>query len=81
MFYGYGRGYFPEALGAKTFYTEGIHKVKKPKYSISNFVAEKGILYYSSFEFNNIFIDKLEDEKKYGVKISTLIQKIENGEL
>lgn len=73
-----GRGYSFEALRAKILYSEGVHKVSKPKFRRDNFVAEKRAFYDNPFASN---LSKQEPSKNYGTDISTLIQKIENGEL
>jgi len=55
-----------------------LHKVSKPKFHRDNFVAEKHALYDNPFASN---LQKQEPSKNYGSDISTLTQKIENGEL
>lgn len=73
-----GRGYSFEALRAKILYSEGVHKVSKPKFHRDNFVAEKRVLYNNPFESNLI---NIELNKNFGTDIATLTQKIDSGEL
>lgn len=73
-----GRGYSFEALRAKILYSEGVHKVSKPKFHRDNFVAEKHVLYDNPLA---TYLPNQESIKNFGTDISTLANKIENGEL
>lgn len=70
-----GRGYSFEALRAKILFSEGAHKISKPrpKFERRNEVMYDTIGYSLASAF--------EREKNYGSDISTLIRLIENGEL
>lgn len=91
-----GRGYSFEALRAKILFTEGMHKHtrSRPKFERRNRVAEGGYelpviekaATYSrttSKDFGKAWPqhDEPTAPKNYGVDISTLIQKLEAGEL
>lgn len=68
-----GRGYSFEVIRAKILFSEGVRKVEKPKYSTRSFdMLEKKSLFVS---------EHMNNEKDYGVDISTLVKKLENGEI
>lgn len=78
-----GRGYSFEALRAKLLYTEGLQKERRPKY-------QKCLDDYERRDYNFSMFDKIPpinsdiDRQRgelLGVEISTLIQKLEKGEL
>ncbi|MDL5041920.1 ISL3 family transposase [Heyndrickxia coagulans] len=74
-----GRGYSFEALRAKILFTEGLAKERKPKY-------QKRMNDYELRDYNYPMFDKLssvvrERGELLGIDISTLIEKLEKGEL
>ncbi len=74
-----GRGYSFEALRAKILFTEGFAKQRKPKY-------QRRIDKYELEEYLPIFnmppvIREPEEVTLLGIDISTLIEKLEKGEL
>jgi len=80
-----GRGYSFDALRAKILYSNGVHKEEKPKYSKSNFeMREMDAISFS--QFSKVICESpsvygINTQKwNLGVDISTLVQKIEQGE-
>lgn len=76
-----GRGYSFEALRAKMLFTEGLAKERKPKY-------QKRVDDYELRDYNYTMFEKIfpvgvvrERGELLGVDISTLIEKLEKGEL
>ncbi len=76
-----GRGYSFEALRAKILFTEGLTKERKPKY-------QKRMNDYELRDYNYPMFDKMssigvvrERSELLGINISTLIEKLEKGEL
>lgn len=78
-----GRGYSFEALRAKILFTEGLQKERKPKY-------QKRLDDYELRDYNYPMFEKMfpvgvvrerERGELLGVDISTLIEKLEKGEL
>jgi transposase len=77
-----GRGYSFEALRAKILFTEGLAKERKPKY-------QKRLDDYELRDYNFPMFDKMppvgvireRSEQLLGIDISTLIEKLEKGEL
>ena len=76
-----GRGYSFEALRAKMLFTEGLAKERKPKY-------QKRMDDYELRDYNFPMFDKMppvgvvrERGELLGIDISTLIEKLEKGEL
>ncbi len=76
-----GRGYSFEALRAKMLFTEGLAKERKPKY-------QKRVDDYELRDYNFPMFDKMppvgvvrERGELLGIDISTLIEKLEKGEL
>ncbi|MNK30543.1 Transposase [compost metagenome] len=74
-----GRGYSFEALRAKILFTEGLAKQRKPKYQrqIDTYVLEEN---FSMFKMPHV-IRKQEETTLLGINISTLIEKLEKGQL
>ncbi|MBG9564901.1 ISL3 family transposase [Brevibacillus agri] len=76
-----GRGYSFDALRAKILFTEGLQKERKPKY-------QKGIDDYELRNYSYPMFEKMfpvgvvrERGELLGIDISTLIEKLEKGEL
>lgn len=76
-----GRGYSFEVLRAKMLFTEGLPKERKPKY-------QKRFYDKELLEYNYPLFDKIppigivrEGGELLGIDISTLIEKLEKGEL
>lgn len=84
-----GRGYSFEALRAKILFTEGITKIRKPKFQKKYFVADVDADYHvmkNQFSVlqqlrRPITTSSNEEETVLGIDISTLIEKLERGEL
>ncbi|MFB5192253.1 ISL3 family transposase [Alicyclobacillus fastidiosus] len=79
-----GRGYSFEALRAKILFTEGLTKVRKPKYQKRNFVADYHTLNDQLPMFQQLRRPKEKEsivEEVLGIDISTLIEKLERDEL
>jgi hypothetical protein len=77
-----GRGYSFEALRAKILFSEGVHKhkYKKPKFERRGRDSEVMMKY----SFNEEWPPSTQEREiigNYGADISTLIEKIEKGEL
>lgn len=74
-----GRGHSFEALRAKILFSEGAHKVVKPRPRYerrdANFVG------YAMMMTDSISTRSDESPKNYGADISTLIAMIESSEL
>ncbi|WP_165688289.1 transposase, partial [Bacillus paralicheniformis] len=71
-----GRGYSFEALRAKILFNENLHKKRKPRFNSSAF--SKAIL-YDTFNWHEVTDHVITGN--YGVDFSTLIKKLEKGEL
>ncbi len=77
-----GRGYSFEALRAKMLFTEGLVKERKPRY-------QKRLDDYEHRDYNFPMFDKWppvglvreHSEQLLGIDISTLVEKLEKGEL
>jgi transposase len=79
-----GRGYSFEALRAKILFTEGLTKVRKPKYQKRDFVADYHTLNDQLPMFQQLRRLKEKEfivEEVLGIDISTLIDKLERDEL
>lgn len=77
-----GRGYSFEALRAKILFTEGVNKVKKPKFQRP--IRDEGKAAYECFTSSSRTVqsDVSEDrEINYGADISKLVDMIEEGRL
>lgn len=77
-----GRGYSFEALRAKILFTEGVCKIKKPKFKRP--VQQDQNYAYSHFStFGRTIASTQADEREinYGADISTLVRMIEEGRL
>ncbi|OIQ77101.1 transposase [mine drainage metagenome] len=76
-----GRGYSFEALRAKILFSEGAHKIVKPKPKFERRAPDndRHLASYSLCSFPST--QKEEPEKNYGADISTLVRMIEAGEL
>jgi len=73
-----GRGYSFEALRAKILFTEGVQKVKRPKFRRPRAaMQEKFTIGYST---GRSFGYETEGPKNYGADISTLVERIENDD-
>nr|WP_144927943.1 ISL3 family transposase [Paenibacillus bovis] len=71
-----GRGYSFEALRAKILFNENLHKKRKPRFNSSAF---SNAMLYDTFN-----LDEVTDHfitGNYGVDFSTLIKKLEKGDL
>ncbi|GMX64914.1 hypothetical protein Elgi_41830 [Paenibacillus elgii] len=79
VIYRLGRGYSFEALRAKILFTEGLAKERKPKYQrrIDNYEREE---YFPMFKMPPV-IREPEETTLLGIDLSTLIEKLEKGEL
>ena len=75
-----GRGYSFEALRAKILFTEGAHKVIKPKPKFER-RQDLGTIGYGLYTGNSPSTSQEKKPKNYGADISTLIRMVENGEL
>jgi len=75
-----GRGYSFEALRAKMLYTQGLHKVERPKFerrAVSGFSA---LMRLDDEAIGMMMPDELFGEAtNYGTDISTLAGRIEAG--
>lgn len=79
-----GRGYSFEALRAKILFTEGVHKIKRPRF-------ERKVPEYTMGRMVSFHTGRMDDmlpstrnaerEINYGADISTLARLIESGEL
>lgn len=80
-----GRGYSFEALRAKILYTEGLAKVRKPKYQKRKFMDSSELRDHDYPMFLQFSLPSLVREEPsiqlLGIDISTLIEKLEKGEL
>jgi transposase len=74
-----GRGYSFEVLRAKILFTEGLAKQRKPKYQrrIDDYVLEEN---FPMFKMLPV-IREPEETTLLGIDLSTLIEKLEKGEL
>lgn len=70
-----GRGYSFEALRAKILFSEGAHKISKPR---PKFERRSEIM-YDTLDYG--LSVSVERGKNYGADISTLIRLIENGQI
>ena len=75
-----GRGYSFEALRAKILFTEGVCKVKKPKFQ-RPVERDEDAIGYSYFSLSKMVpsTKSVEREINYGADISTLVRMIEEG--
>jgi len=75
-----GRGYSFEALRAKILFTEGVWKIKKPKFSRPE-PTPKISNTYECFTFSKMVSSTRGPEREinYGADISTLVRMIEEG--
>ncbi|MEK5357986.1 ISL3 family transposase [Paenibacillus sp. FSL L8-0709] len=78
-----GRGYSFDALRAKILFTEGLQKERKPKYQKRDFLGD-----LDRYDMNYPAFDRMppvgvirEDGELLGIDISTLIDRLEKGEL
>lgn len=78
-----GRGYSFEALRAKILFTEGVCKVRKPKFQKPARQEEKMAYFHMSTGFSRMTSSTREPEREinYGADISTLVKMIEEGRL
>ncbi|SHK64379.1 ISL3 family transposase [Alicyclobacillus tolerans] len=78
-----GRGYSFEALRAKILFCEGLHKKKRPKYNKHGFMTESVEKTMPRNAFFDMYVSEssIQETKNYGVDISTLVDKLEKGEL
>jgi transposase len=78
-----GRGYSFEALRAKILFTEGVCKVRKPKFQTPVRQEEKMEYFHMSTGFSRLTASTREPEQEinYGADISTLVRMIEEGRL
>lgn len=78
-----GRGYSFEALRAKILFTEGVCKVRKPKFQKPARQEEKMAYFHMSTGFSRMTASTREPEPEinYGADISTLVRMIEEGRL
>jgi transposase len=78
-----GRGYSFEALRAKILFTEGVCKVKKPKFQRSVQDADEMMAYSHFSTFSKMAPSTISSEREinYGADISTLVSMIEEGRL
>lgn len=74
-----GRGYSFEALRAKILFTEGVCKVRKPKFQKPAQRQEKMV--YSCMFPDDSSTQETGPEINYGADISTLVRMIEEGRL
>jgi transposase len=66
-----GRGYSFEALRAKILYTEGLKKIRRPRFE-RHFVADPGVAYQMA---------PAEAEPIFGVPLSILTELVVNGRI
>lgn len=78
-----GRGYSFEALRAKILFTEGVCKVRKPKFQKPARQEEKMEYFHMSTGFSKMTTSTREPEPEinYGADISILARMIEEGKL
>ncbi len=78
-----GRGYSFEALRAKILFTEGVCKVRKPKFQKPARQEEKMEYFHMTTGFSKMTTSTREPEPEinYGADISTLVRLIEEGRL
>lgn len=76
------RGYSFEALRAKMLFTEGLQKEPKPKYQKRFDDLERYDMNYPVFDkMSPVGVVRERSELPLGIDISTLIEKLEKGEL
>nr|WP_243767504.1 hypothetical protein [Paenibacillus agricola] len=76
------RGYSFEALRAKILFTEGLAKERKPKYQKRLDDYELRDYYFPMFDKKPpVGVIRERSEQLLGIDISTLIGKMEKGEL
>lgn len=75
-----GRGYSFEALRAKILFSEGAHKIVKPKPKFERRAPDND-RFLASYSLYTPSTQKEEPGKNYGADISTLARMIEAGEL
>ncbi|MDA8417181.1 MAG: ISL3 family transposase [Betaproteobacteria bacterium] len=76
-----GRGYSFEALRAKILFTEGVCKIKKPKFQrpVQRAQEMEAFSYFSGMSRMGPSTNSSEREINYGADISTLVRMIEEG--
>ena len=72
-----GRGYSFEVIRAKILFSEGVRKVEKPKYNTKSF----DVLILDRHEKAMFVSENTNEVFDYGVDISTLVKKLEDGEI
>lgn len=78
-----GRGYSFEALRAKILFTEGVCKVRKPKFQKPARLEQDFAYSHFSTGFSKMTLSTQEPEREinYGADISTLVRMIEEGRI
>jgi hypothetical protein len=77
-----GRGYSFEALRAKILFTEGVHKIEKPKFRRPEPAPEhEEYACYSRTFMGSGLTQTDEHQINYGADITTLVKLIEAGQL
>jgi transposase len=76
-----GRGYSFEALRAKILFTEGLTKKRKPKYQRQLDGYELRDQNFPMFKMPPKYVHEREEITLLGIDLSTLIEKLEKGEL
>jgi hypothetical protein len=75
-----GRGYSFEALRAKILYTEGFHKVERPKWERRALRREVSVFMSYSDSVGMMTANDYVESVNYGSDISTLTRRIESGQ-
>jgi transposase len=76
-----GRGYSFEALRAKRLFTEGLHKVERPKFERRPGNGISAPIRVAGDALGMMMPDELFSEPtNYGTDISTLARRIESGQ-
>ncbi len=73
-----GRGYSFEALRAKILFSEGAHKIVKPRPKFERRAIEREAIGYALYSPST---HEEELGKNYGADINTLIELLESGRL
>jgi transposase len=76
-----GRGYSFEALRAKILFTEGLTKKRKPRYQRQLDGYELQDQNFTMFNMPPKYVREREEITLLGIDLSTLIEKLEKGEL
>lgn len=76
-----GRGYSFEALRAKILFTEGVCKVKKPKFTRPTYDDSVSHHHFFTNISRITSTPREEREVNYGADISTLVRMIEEGKI